>query len=579
MKKQRSIVTQTVMRVSGVFITAIILLTIVFTIFIGRYMRDNILRSKEEQLVTVADTLDSRLNSLEEPFVTLAGYTPAVRLLRGHYKLYSAEWMQAIRSVDTFLTNINLFSDYITDVLFIQPDSTVVYSMNDILRSGYDYVNADWFQEAFANKTFVRYASPHGREHMYENKGPYRTVTAFFPVYQSDLLIGYILMECDLSKLTDFFSAQQMSDSGFLILDEDNRMILDYKNDRSWSDQVEEEFLDSLKEGDCGATQNDQSVYIAKKLSNRWTMVSENSLGIIIQPIVQLLTVAALLMAVVLIFLVLISAYNSHLIKRPFNALIQRIISYDGSRSTDISGFEHAPQELAVIRSRFEEMADHMNDLINDVYVAKLKQKEAEMEALTNQINPHFLYNVFQLIQAKAVLSDNLEIEEMIQALSRMMRYTMERKRESVSLKEELEYTDDYLMFYKKRFTQMFTYEISCDPELYGCRTCKFVLQPVVENCFKHALKNRTGGVIAIRVWKEEKDILILVRDNGCGMGKEALEALRCRLNGQAEAGGIGIINTNSRLRLTYGEEYGITIDSRESEYTEVTLRIPYETV
>lgn len=579
MKKQRSIVTQTVMRVSGVFITAIILLTIVFTIFIGRYMRDNILRSKEEQLVTVADTLDSRLNSLEEPFVTLAGYTPAVRLLRGHYKLYSTEWMQAIRSVDTFLTNINLFSDYITDVLFIQPDSTVVYSMNNILRSGYDYVNADWFQEAFANKTFVRYASPHGRDHMYENKGPYRTVTAFFPVYQSDLLIGYILMECDLSKLTDFFSAQQMSDSGFLILDEDNRMILDYKNDRSWSDQVEEEFLDSLKEGDCGATQNDQSVYIAKKLSNRWTMVSENSLGIIIQPIVQLLTVAALLMAVVLIFLVLISAYNSHLIKRPFNALIQRIISYDGSRSTDISGFEHAPQELAVIRSRFEEMADHMNDLINDVYVAKLKQKEAELEALTNQINPHFLYNVFQLIQAKAVLSDNLEIEEMIQALSRMMRYTMERKRESVSLKEELEYTDDYLMFYKKRFTQMFTYEISCDPELYGCRTCKFVLQPVVENCFKHALKNRTGGVIAIRVWKEEKDILILVRDNGCGMGKEALEALRCRLNGQAEAGGIGIINTNSRLRLTYGEEYGITIDSRESEYTEVTLRIPYETV
>ena len=96
MKKQRSIVTQTVMRVSGVFITAIILLTIVFTIFIGRYMRDNILRSKEEQLVTVADTLDSRLKSMEEPFVTLAGYTPAVRLLRGHYKLYSAEWLSLI---------------------------------------------------------------------------------------------------------------------------------------------------------------------------------------------------------------------------------------------------------------------------------------------------------------------------------------------------------------------------------------------------------------------------------------------------------------------------------------------------
>ncbi len=84
--------------------------------------------------------------------------------------------MQAVRSVDSFLTNMNLFSDYITDVLFIQPDSTVVYSMNDILRSGYDYVNAEWFLEASArDKPFVKYASPHGRDHMYENKGPYQT--------------------------------------------------------------------------------------------------------------------------------------------------------------------------------------------------------------------------------------------------------------------------------------------------------------------------------------------------------------------------------------------------------------------
>ena len=220
-----------------------------------------------------------------------------------------------------------------------------------------------------------------------------------------------------------------------------------------------------------------------------------------------------------------------------------------------------------------------MNDLINDVYVAKLKQKEAELEALTNQINPHFLYNVFQLIQAKAVLADNLEIEEMIQALSRMMRYTMERKRERVPLGEELAYTDDYLMFYKKRFSSMFTYEIICDPELSDCLTCKFILQPVVENCFKHALKNRTGGMIAIRAEKSGSDIVISVRDNGCGMSGETLAMLRSRMNGQADAGGIGIVNTNSRLRITYGEAYGITIDSREAEYTEVMLRIPYETV
>ena len=579
MKKQRSIVTQTVVRVSAVFIAAIVGLTVVFTIFIGNYMRENILRSKEDQLVTVADTLDSRLKSLEEPFVTLSGYTPTVRLLRGRYPLYSAEWMQAVRSVDTFLTNINMFSDYITDVILIQSDSSVVYSMNDILRNGYDYVNQDWFQEAVSRDTFVKYASPHGRGHMYDNKAPYKTFTAFYPVYQSDLLIGYILMECDLSKLTYYFTAQQIQDSGFVILDEDNRIITDYKGERTWLEELEEDSFADLSYGERDWVQTDHFIYIVKKLSNGWTMVSESSVGIITGPIIQLLSIVALIMALILVLLILILTYNSRLIERPFNALIQRIISYDGSRSTDISGFEHAPQELAVIRSRFEEMADNMNDLINDVYVAKLKQKEAELEALTNQINPHFLYNVFQLIQANAVLADNLEIEEMIQALSRMMRYTMERKRERVPLRNELEYINYYLLFYKKRFSHMFTYEIVCDPSLYSCLTLKFILQPVVENCFKHALKGRTGGVIGIRIWESEGDVLISVRDDGCGMSRQALLALRDKLSGQIEAQGIGIVNTNTRLRLAYGEAYGITVDSRETEYTEVTLRIKCETV
>lgn len=579
MKRQRSIVTQTVVRVSAVFIAAIIVLTIVFTLFIGNYMRENILRSKEDQLVTVADTLDNRLESLEEPFVTLSGYTPTVRLLRNHYTLYSPEWMQAVRSVDAFLTNINLFSDYITDVILIRPDSTVVYSMNDILRSGYDYVNQEWFLNAAAKDSFVKYASPHGRNHMYENKGPYQSFTAFYPVYQSDLLIGYVVMECDLSKLTDFFTARQISDSGFVILDGDDRIVTDYQEGRTSLEDLENDSFCSLAGSECKRIQTGESIYIARRLSNGWTMVSESSTQIITRPIRQLLITVVVIMAVILILLVFVSIYNSRLIKRPFDALIERIISYDGSRSTDITSFEQAPQELAVIRSRFEEMADHVNDLINDVYVARLKQTEAELEALTNQINPHFLYNVFQLIQAKAVLSDNLEIEEMIQALSRMMRYTMERKRERVPLKEELEYINDYLLFYKKRFSQMFTYEINCDPELYSCLTLKFILQPVVENCFKHALKEKTGGLIVIRAWKMNGDVMISVRDNGSGMSETALNALRGRLNGQTEAGGIGIVNTNSRLRLTYGESYGITVCSREGEYTEVTLRIREETV
>lgn len=565
------------MRVSTVFIAAIVLLTVIFTGFITNYMKENILRNKEEQLITVTDTLDSRLSSLKEPLVSLSGYTPASRLLNHYDPLYSAQWMQNTRNVDTFLANINMFNDYIIDVNLVRTDSTTVYSMNDLLRSNYDYMGQEWFKQALSANTFVKFAPPHGNDHLYkQSMSP--SFTVFFPVYHAERLTGYILMECDLLKLTDFFSAQHGLDSGFILMDDNHQVILDYNHDRN-SLHLDSNLSVPIPDGTSISFQTGGSLYIARELSNHWIMLSENDYGIITSPIKQLLLMVALIVLVVVSLLVLISAYNSRLIKKPFDALIQRIISYDGSRSTQISEFDRAPQELAVIRTKFEEMADNMNALINDVYVARLNQKEAELEALTNQINPHFLYNVFQLIQAKAVLSDNLEIEEMIQALSRMMRYTMERRRDKVFLREELEYINYYLLFYKKRFSEMFVYEIECEPELLSLTTLKFILQPVVENCFKHAFKNKSGGKLSVNVKKEENDILFTVWDNGCGINVETLSALRRKLDGEIGESGIGIVNTNARLRLTYGDAYGITIESKEWEYTKVTLRIKQETI
>ena len=401
--------------------------------------------------------------------------------------------------------------------------------------------------------------------------------------------LGSIILSLDLSKSSIQLPLSERSATCFVLLDQNGTAFPFNCSDEQYQQIQEQGLAAGHGTWPMGACQtedyliyntplNDTGLFMVSAMDRH--ALSKEGLPTI--AILIVITTAALIVVVLLMSLMLQS------VVRPLSQLsayIDRIrLTPPGADAEplELQGCEEITRLCSSFNTMLREQARLTRELQQatvNLYEMQLGRKQAELEYLRSQINPHFLYNVFQLIQAKAVLSDNLEIEEMIQALSRMMRYTMERKRESVSLKEELEYTDDYLMFYKKRFTQMFTYEISCDPELYGCRTCKFVLQPVVENCFKHALKNRTGGVIAIRVWKEEKDILILVRDNGCGMGKEALEALRCRLNGQAEAGGIGIINTNSRLRLTYGEEYGITIDSRESEYTEVTLRIPYETV
>jgi len=138
MIKEKSIVTQTVVRVSAVFVIAILLLTIVFTGFISNYMKENIIESKEEQLQTIAGTTESIVNSMTDPIISLASYNPTIRLLGNYNELYTAEWMQNIRNLNVFLTNVSLFNDYIIDIILIRTDSSVAYSMNNMLRSNFD---------------------------------------------------------------------------------------------------------------------------------------------------------------------------------------------------------------------------------------------------------------------------------------------------------------------------------------------------------------------------------------------------------------------------------------------------------
>lgn len=577
MKKEKSIVTQTVIRVSAVFIAAIILLAIIFIGFISNYMKGNILGSKEEQLQTIAGTTESIVDSMTEPIISLASYNSTVRLLSNYNELYTIQWMQNIRNLNLFLTNVSLFNDYIVDMILIRTDATVAYSMNDLLKRNFDYVSQEWFQRALEGNNIVKYAPPHGTDHLY-NKSRGYTFSVIYPVYHADNLVGYIMLECDLSKIADFFMERHEAYSGFLLLDENGDVIFDYVNERTRLD-IDYELFDSINPGTSIDFYENNSLYIARKLSStNWIMVSENDYNYILRPVKQLLLMTIAIILIVVVMLILISIYNGKVIEKPFNALIARIVSYEGSKATAIEELKDAPKELAIIHTKFEEMADKMNSLINDVYLAKLSQKEMELVALTNQINPHFIYNVFQLIQAKAVLTDNQEIEEIIQALSNMMRYAMERRREKVEIKEEIEYIDNYLMFYKARFPQLFTYKVNCEPELLKCLTLKFILQPVVENCFKHAFKDiKAGGIIDIKIRKTEKEVVFTVWDNGHGMDEEKLEFLRERLNYNIEEAGIGIVNTNARIRLAYGYPYCLSVSSQKGKFTQVTIQIKYE--
>ena len=583
MRKRRnnqSIVVQTAFRVSAVFVTAIILMTICFVIYITNTMTDNILKEKRSQIRTIAETIEGKLESITTPMISLGSYNSVIRLLKGHYPKYSAEWMQDIRNIDNYLNNINLFYDYVRDIVIISPDNENVYSMNDLVKADYNFTDQKWFQNALKQDYVIKYQY-HSSPDFFYMKNPGDVLSVVYCVSENNEVLGYILYEYSMNEIKTYFDTGNSKDGEFLLTDQDGNIIYDLKE--SVSSEEKQYLQELLRISDerkrSGEIEYNGKIFTYQILKNSgWEVLAENSKYIIHRPARKWMIIMIFISMGVLLGLVWITTYSVNKIKHPYDLLLNRIVSFDGKLiKTDKGVYKDAPGEIYTIAIKFEEMAEKIDKLIQEVYVAQLSQKEMELEAMVNQINPHFLYNVFQLIQTEAVMSDNEAIEEMIQKLSEMLRYTMERKRDKVTIREEVAYIENYLDFYKERFENRFKYKIEYEKDVLEYPTIKFILQPVVENCFKHGFKNITsGGIIEISIWKEEEFICFSVYDNGAGITPEKLNKLQTELKNDSAAG-IGIMNTNNRLKIVYGALCGITFDSEEGKYTNVIIRIRAE--
>ena len=583
MRKRRnnqSIVVQTAFRVSAVFVTAIILMTICFVIYITNTMTDNILKEKRSQIRTIAETIEGKLESITNPMISLGSYNSVIRLLKGYYPKYSVEWMQDIRNIDNYLNNINLFYDYVRDIVIISPDNENIYSMNDLVKADYNFTDQKWFQNALNQDYVIKYQY-HSAPDFFYMKNPGDVLSVIYCVSENNKVLGYILYEYSMNEIKTYFDTGNSEDGEFLLTDQDGNIIYDLKE--SVSSEEKQYLQELLRISDerkrSGEIEYNGKIFTYQILKNSgWEVLAENSKYIIHRPARKWMIIMIGISMGVLLGLVWITTYSVNKIKHPYDLLLNRIVSFDGKLiKTDKGVYKDAPGEIYTIAIKFEEMAEKIDKLIQEVYVAQLSQKEMELEAMVNQINPHFLYNVFQLIQTEAVMSDNEAIEEMIQKLSEMLRYTMERKRDKVTIREEVAYIENYLDFYKERFENRFKYKIEYEKDVLEYPTIKFILQPVVENCFKHGFKNITsGGIIEISIWKEEEFICFSVYDNGAGITPEKLNKLQTELKSDSAAG-IGIMNTNNRLKIVYGALCGITFDSEEGKYTNVVIRIRAE--
>lgn len=224
--------------------------------------------------------------------------------------------------------------------------------------------------------------------------------------------------------------------------------------------------------------------------------------------------------------------------------------------------------EIGDLQLTFNEMLSRIEYLIVTVYQKELNEKQALLDALQAQINPHFLYNTLDTINSMAVLNENEEISRMAVALSNMFKYAVKQEQKLVPLKEELANLRDYYEIQKFRFGKRLHIQIDIAEELYGCQVLRLSMQPLVENAIIHGLEPKIeGGTIFIQGKKKDNCLYISVADNGAGLDSIRLSELKKLLAGVTapqtdQEHKIGLLNVNERLKLFFGDSAKLEFDS-----------------
>ena len=326
--------------------------------------------------------------------------------------------------------------------------------------------------------------------------------------------------------------------------------------------------------------------YVGNQMPNGWTLVEAVSVKEFYKNTYRVIGLTGIfLLGILILSFLSISMATKH-IARPTQDLLESMKLFGrGNLSHRVE--VKTTDEIGQIGSEYNRMAENIETLIEKVYKMEITQKQAEIDFLCMQINPHFLYNTLNSIKWMATIQNATGIADMTTALARLLKSVSKGTSSMVTLREELDLVKDYFLIQQYRYGGSITMDYHIESEeLYGCEIHRFTLQPIIENALFHGIEPKgTAGAITVSAesgtMNGKKVLKISVTDNGIGMTRETIDSV---LHEEDNPGKnktdffrhVGISNVNRRIQYDFGPEYGITIVSEPGVYTTMTIVRPY---
>lgn len=376
--------------------------------------------------------------------------------------------------------------------------------------------------------------------------------------------LGYIDISLYADLMKRQFSHLHFGQRGWIVvLDENERMIF------GTVDQVPKEVTEALREGTSVA--GNYLVFAGAPQIKGWRIVGFISQEAAYWEVGRIMGLFVFILLLIAALALLAARWFSDYSQRHINRLTDAMEKFaDGDLTVQVPADSNPEYRLA--GEHFNGMVKEINRLIDSQYKAKLVENRLELKMLQAQINPHFLYNTLNVMYWKSISAKQNDLAKMASSLAALFRSSIDRTRTLVPVKEAVERVRDYVFIQQMRYGERMHVIFSIPEAFNDYIIPKLVLQPAVENAFEHGLEPKKGeGTIQVSAVLQDGDLFFSIVDNGVGMNQEQVDLL---LKENPEKPYQGLYNVHKRLQLTYGDDYGVRIESQKGTGTKVILKM-----
>lgn len=479
---------------------------------------------------------------------------------------------EANKKMKYIFQNFVFSTENINGIFIFTPSKVVLgqgYGNGVDVRSDYDPAGEDWYEKTLELEGKIYVDGVKERDYLLNDTPSISFSMCVYDVYSRDFL-GVLYINCS-QEIFSLDTVNVLPEATEFVIKRENEIL--YKsNPFDWENSSE-----TNKE----SHKIEYNQEIAGEGVTLTAVFDKAGLAADFRVTLSLMLFA---LVVFLILFIVLAYLLARYLTEPITVL-SHIMAHPREKNRAVeSPYMNRTDEIGTLYNQYQTMLEENNHYIKSEYENKMILMDTQMKALESQINAHFLYNTLEAINSLAEIEGAEDISVMALALGDMFRYSIKTKGALVTLEKELAHVKNFVAIQQIRFDNGFRFEMDVPEELYSCRILKLILQPLVENALYHGLLHcNAGSSIYLSARKENKIIYFTVKDDGVGMASETLEQLKKLLEEKPKFGelsqhaneSIGLKNINARIRLYYGEDYGLSVKSEQGCGTTVQIKIP----